>query len=1021
MNKRVDTGASSVNKRPYKRLATARMTILLTTLALWAGLVTSLAAENSLSALQEATSQDNLLSIAETRALLQRGQERTPRPFTFEAALILVTEHRGSEVFQQAQQSINVAVSRELRLKLLREPVGCLVRVSGVTSPHSTDSLNFVAQEVLVVDREHRIEPMAANIEFGHNTVPLNKLAREEGRVKEVLWTKTKMRLLLSVGHHSSLRVSLFAATDIEDARQLIGAQVSTEGCLSVSADAYNGGTAHEILMITASQLKVLEPPSRRLESLHRNADKFESDEDEVQKRFFTKISGVVAYSNGANEFAVVRNQQRYLVRSNFASHVEVGSSVILEGWHSWNKQKDIEVIQSQLIHGFGKGVFLVPEVKTPTQLLLLTKFPSLVTLRGHVVKSLYKERTCLVTLEHDGIQFNALIGFDESRLENRGFPLIPGTLIDVTGVPIRNPMGPANTRSSLRDNEVLTVLVGSPDNVKTIERTMSLSRSRVAIALGAIALAFALTLAWTYSLRRQVESRTRSLAHLTSQMQTSFDAMREAVLVTDADGCVVQANRRFRELFGVAANPGYKFETLVPEIAIRLDSSDAIDLLRNCQNHSGTVSFPIELLVQNTPVHLQVYTGPISPLGGCDHGRLFVFDDVTEQRQMQAKLTHAQKMEAVGQLSGGIAHDFNNFLSVISASLAAVSTSVTGVEKERLLAANIAISRAAELTQQLLGFARRSTLHRRILPIHSIIDDVASMMNAIIEAPVSFQTIASQETYFVNVDSNRIQQVLINLCLNAYDEVDKQSGEISISTYEHKHPILGESVCIRVSDNGPGISSDVSPHIFEPFFTTKDVGEGTGLGLSVAQGVVEQHGGLLQFKTYEGVGTHFDVILPLAKPPTDSREAIAIEGSCSRKLRILLVDDDKLVRDSVAGLLASLSHSVVVAENGMQAILSIALNPTFDLVLLDLMMPEMSGWETYQEIKSAWPGQYIVFCSGYSEEYCKLQSDANCELPEVLEKPFRVPQLDELLNRIANSNRRIEPPPALRIELSRS
>lgn len=728
-----------MNERPLKRLTLTLTTLLLAAFVLSTILAIPLAAENNRDALHEEDRHDKLLSIAETRALLKRSQESTPRPFTFEAALILVTEHRGSAVFQQAKHSINVALSRELRLKLQGEPVGCLVRVNGVTSPHATDSLNFIAQEVQVVNRDHRIEPVAANIKLGHKKVPFNRLACENGRVNEVLWTKSRMRLALSVGNQSKLKATLFEETDLETARQLVGARISTEGCLTVPTDGYVGGPVHEILMITASQLKVLEPPSHRFGTLHRHAEEFESDEDETQKRFFTKISGLVAYTDGASEFAVVGDQHRYLVRSNFANKAEAGSTVRVEGWQSWNPKKDVAIIQSQLIYGFGKGALIVPQATTPTKLLSLRKFPSLVTLRGHVIKSFYKKQTCLVTLEHDGVQFNASIGFDDSRFEDQGFPLIPGTLIDVTGVPIRNPKGSVTTSSSPRDKEALTVLVGSPDNVKTIEHAMSLSRSHLWIALTVIALVFALTLTWTYSLRRQVETRTRCLVHMTSQMQTSFDAMREAVLVADADGRIVQANRRFRELFGVEAKQGDNFETIATELAVRLKSSDAIDLLRNCRNHSGTVTFPIEMLVRSASVHLNVYSGPICTLHSDDRGRLFVFEDVTEQRQVQAKLTHDQRMEAVGQLSGGIAHDFNNFLSVISSSLAAVSTSVTGVEKERLHAANIAVSRAAELTQQLLGFARRSTLHRKILPVHNLIEDVASMMKAIVESPVTF------------------------------------------------------------------------------------------------------------------------------------------------------------------------------------------------------------------------------------------------------------------------------------------
>ncbi|MCP4642026.1 MAG: response regulator [bacterium] len=353
---------------------------------------------------------------------------------------------------------------------------------------------------------------------------------------------------------------------------------------------------------------------------------------------------------------------------------------------------------------------------------------------------------------------------------------------------------------------------------------------------------------------------------------------------------------------------------------------------------------------------------------------------DVTQERALEGQLRQAQKMEAVGQLAGGVAHDFNNVLQAIGGYITLGQEELPEGHAARscLAEATRASERAAALVRQLLTLSRREAMEPRCLDLTRVMSDVLNMLRRVIGEHVELVIKQGPQLSAVYADPAQLEQVLINLCVNARDAMPK-GGTITIEldeftfdeAYLKEHPWarLGRYVLLLVSDTGVGIPPEVVSHIFEPFFTTKETGRGTGLGLATVYGIVKQHEGFIHVYSEPGIGTTFRIYFPVeGGGGTDAEATLAQSEPRGGTETILLAEDDELVRGLAVSLLERAGYTVLVARDGDEAVRMFEQeHDRIDLCMLDVVMPKLGGKDVHDHIKSTYPDLPVLFSSGYS------------------------------------------------------
>jgi PAS domain S-box-containing protein len=374
--------------------------------------------------------------------------------------------------------------------------------------------------------------------------------------------------------------------------------------------------------------------------------------------------------------------------------------------------------------------------------------------------------------------------------------------------------------------------------------------------------------------------------------------------------------------------------------------------------------------------------------------------EDITDRKRLQARLEHAQKLEAVGRLAGGIAHDFNNILGVI---FGYSELAREKVDKNHPIVSNLdqirdATARSARLTKQLLTFSRQQVIQPTVLDLNKIISGLAQMLEHLVGEDIAVSLKAGEGLGLVVADPGQIEQVLMNLAVNARDAMPT-GGEIKIETrnvnldkeyrMHYSSAVSGPSVMLTFSDTGYGIEKDVLPKIFEPFFTTKDPSRGTGLGLATVYGIVKQNNGNIWVYSEPGMGTTFKIYFPrtnLGEMATMPESQTASVGGTET---IMLVEDDAGMRELVAALLEAAGYKVLKPNSATTA-LELAQTPfaSFDLLLTDIIMPHMSGVELYDQVRRSRPEIKRLYMTGYAGDDLARHGLLKSEVI-VLEKPF--------------------------------
>jgi PAS domain S-box-containing protein len=504
-----------------------------------------------------------------------------------------------------------------------------------------------------------------------------------------------------------------------------------------------------------------------------------------------------------------------------------------------------------------------------------------------------------------------------------------------------------------------------------------------------------------------ELRDASRRLHEREQHFQSLFDNNPDAVFLMGTDGRFQRLNpvavdvigRRPEELVGTDFQPLVWPDDLPVAIANfgRAVHGEALRYEISLRHRDGR---RVPTAITLVPIFME----------GAVEGVFGIAKDLTGQRDLETQLRQALKMEAVGRLAGGIAHDFNNLLTVITSY---TQMALAELEPRSGVAADLeevqrAANRAAGLTRQLLAFSRQQVLLARRLDVNALVEGMVGMLRRLIGEDITLHTALDASLWPVEADAGQLEQVLMNLAVNARDAMP-DGGTLSVRTGnvrvaaggDPRRPGLlpGEYATVEVADDGVGMDASIIPNIFEPFFTTRAVGRGTGLGLAMVYGIVKQSGGFIYVDSAPGKGSRFTLLLPRTR--RDGGAGHAEDASSPAPLRgserVLLVEDDDAVRQVATRMLGALGYTVLAAAGGDEAMRLAeeldAQGTKVQLVLTDMVMPGMSGRAVADRLTARWPGMRVLLMSGYTDDEILRRGLAEAGLP-YLEKPFSVEQL---------------------------
>ncbi len=482
-------------------------------------------------------------------------------------------------------------------------------------------------------------------------------------------------------------------------------------------------------------------------------------------------------------------------------------------------------------------------------------------------------------------------------------------------------------------------------------------------------------------------EMERMQIAERHALLSEAVEQSTECVVITDLDGTIVYVNPVFERNTGYSASEaiGKKPNILKSEKHNTEYYSKLWFALKTTGSWSGIL---INKRKDGTLFEEETSISTVSDSKGMPAYYVAVKRDVTNERRLEEQLRHAQKMEAIGQLTGGIAHDFNNFLTAILgfSSLLQMKFENDNDAQSSSYLQNIisAGEKAANMTNSLLSFSRKRIINIRPALLNDIIKGMEKLLQRVITENVEFKTTLTDKGTIIMADTGQIEQVLLNLVANARDAMPKGGtvfikteivhlDEVFVRTHGYGKP--GAYVLLSVSDTGIGMDEMTKERIFEPFFTTKEVGKGTGLGLSIVYGIIKQHNGYIDINSESGKGATFNIYLPIIESTLESaeikKEAIPKGGTET----ILLAEDELEVRRLVKTVLEEFGYKVIEAVDGDDAINRFTENKDrIDIVILDVIMPMKNGRSAYNEIKDIKSDVKTIFISGYTEDIIKRE-----------------------------------------------
>lgn len=517
--------------------------------------------------------------------------------------------------------------------------------------------------------------------------------------------------------------------------------------------------------------------------------------------------------------------------------------------------------------------------------------------------------------------------------------------------------------------------------------------------------------------------------------------AMREWELLMSrkqAEEALLKSEEKFRQLFGqfnallnalpdsiTLHTPDFNFLWANYSAAIRFNKKPEEIVGLNCHNLRLVNTVPCECCIVTESFRTgesatETITSPdgriieLRTVPIVEEGRVVnvieVGRDITAHRKLEAQYLHAQKMDSLGTFAAGISHDFNNILTAIIGYGQLALMRITEGDPQHYCIEQIlaAADRAAHLTEDLLLFSRKQTCKRQNVNLNSIIAKMETFLKCVLYEDIEYKTILLDGVITINANSYQIEQILINLATNARDAMP-HGGTFTISTKladmdddyikVHGYGKPGSYVLVEVSDSGVGMDSEMCKRIFEPFYTTKEVGKGTGLGLSIVYGIIKEHDGFVNVCSTPGIGTSYTIYLPLAVPESRGEGALPEEDIfLGGTETILIAEDCDLVRNISEIVLKESGYTVITAVDGEDALKKFAENKeVIDLLIFDLIMPNMNGIESYNEIKRIRPDVKAIFSSGYEHGVARQKELLVDDRPMI----FKPTTPEELLRKV--------------------
>ncbi len=524
-------------------------------------------------------------------------------------------------------------------------------------------------------------------------------------------------------------------------------------------------------------------------------------------------------------------------------------------------------------------------------------------------------------------------------------------------------------------------------------------------------------TLSLVVTAREVDDDHLAALVNGQSELATLFRNAPFGIALIDQEGRMSSANPVFDRLMCRSKNPDSNTAEHVYGLEIDATGQEALTRALNSAAKGKAALPAIEVAVgKDGEFARRVYIESLGKQAGSKRAPAVIYvTDATEERALGIKFAQSQKMEAVGKLAGGIAHDFNNVLTAIIgfSDLLLASHRPGDHAYNNIPSIRSSANHAAGLVKQLLAFSRRQTLEPEVLQLNELVTDLSVILNRLLGENVELKISSGRELWQVKADRNQLNQVVINLAVNARDAMP-DGGRLTVkmrnvtereSQRMSEHGmIVGQYVLIEVEDTGVGMAPEVVAKIFEPFFTTKDVGKGTGLGLSTVYGIIKQTGGYIYADSKPGSGTMFRVYLPRHVAPEGTEEEAPKSTKKERPLdltghgRVLVVEDEDAVRIFATEALRRQGYEVLQACDGLEALDIMEENDhQVDLVVSDVKMPEMDGPTLFNELRSHNPDLKFIFVSGYADDAFTKTLDPNAEFT-FLPKPYTLAQIAEVV-----------------------
>lgn len=532
------------------------------------------------------------------------------------------------------------------------------------------------------------------------------------------------------------------------------------------------------------------------------------------------------------------------------------------------------------------------------------------------------------------------------------------------------------------------------------------------------------LLMAYGLAFRQQVEcckQAVQKLKQSEKKYRKLFEDSKDAIFISTPDGKLLDINAAGIQLFGYASKKEIKKTNIAKDFYFDVQTREAYK--RTIERQGFVKDYELvlkrkdgqKLFVLESATAIRNDQGKVVAYQGIIH-------DLTERKQLEEELLQAQKMEIIGTLAGGVAHDFNNLLTVIlgNAEFGMQESKPNDAVYKDLLRIEKAAIQARDLTSQLLSFSRRQVLNPKLLDLNKIIEDLLKMLKRILGENIELKTELAPKLPPVLADPSQVQQVLMNLCINARDAMP-HGGKLILKsrnfianhdfpapsiTYRAEHTFKMDQVKelqgliknsrnyveITITDTGIGMDKETQARIFEPYFTTKKMGKGTGLGLSVVYGIVKQHKGHIEVFSEKDKGTSFKIYFPaITEPKSADQEQKIVPLVQGGNETILVVEDDISVRNVTVRILKGLGYSVLTAKNGIEAIAVFeGEGEKIDLVIMDVVMPKSGGLETYKKMRSINSEFSILFVTGYDLR-AELDELSHFEQQQVrvLRKPY--------------------------------